>query len=60
MELLYSIKLISNNMKGFTLIEVLIYMFLISLIINGSIYTMYGIHVQNIKLMQTITDAYTT
>ena len=47
-------------MKGFTLIEILIYMFLISLIINGSIYTMYGIHLQNIKLMQTITDAYTT
>ena len=44
--------------RGFTLIEIMIYIPLLSLLLIGFIYTAYTVHFQDIQLIQTIDDTY--
>ena len=46
--------------RGMTLIEVIIYIVLLSFLISGFIQYVYSIHEQNIKLMQDLDYAYTS
>jgi Tfp pilus assembly protein PilV len=45
-------------MKGMTLIEVLIYIFLLSFLLAGFIQYVYAVQAQDMSLMQNIQDAY--
>ena len=49
----------TSRMQAFTLVELLIYSSLISLLMSVTLYSLYTIHVQNIQLIDTINDAYT-
>ena len=46
-----------NNHFGMTLIEVLIYTVLLSLLITSTINYLYAMHIDSIKLMREIQDA---
>lgn len=43
--------------RGFTLIEILIYVFLLSFLLAGFIQYTYSIHLQDIQLMNQMQDA---
>ncbi len=47
-----------NGQQGITLIEVLIYSALLSLLISGFISCVYGVHIQDIRLIDEINDSY--
>lgn len=47
-----------NKQNGMTLIEVMVYIVLLSVLLAGFINYAYQIHMNNIKLNQEIEDAY--
>ena len=46
----------SKNTRGITLVEVLIFTALLSLLISGSINYLYTVHISNMKLIDEIHD----